>query len=86
MLCTKHHLAQEALDCVDEMVEYNCIGGKLNRGISVVHCTQAMAPGKVLAPEKVSILGWCIEWLQAFFLVADDIMDESITHRGQPCW
>ena len=32
------------------------------------------------------MLGWAIEWLQAFFLIADDIMDASPTRRGAPCW
>lgn len=32
------------------------------------------------------ILGWCVEFLQAFFLVTDDVMDGSTTRRGQPCW
>jgi farnesyl diphosphate synthase len=35
---------------------------------------------------SASALGWCVEWLQAFFLVADDKMDSSVTRRGKPCW
>ena len=35
---------------------------------------------------QAAALGWCIEFLQAFFLVADDLMDSSVTRRGNPCW
>jgi len=31
-------------------------------------------------------MGWCIEWLQGWLLVADDYMDSSLTRRGRPCW
>lgn len=38
------------------------------------------------AYKTTAALGWLTELLQAFFLVSDDIMDSSITRRGQPCW
>jgi farnesyl diphosphate synthase len=37
ILARDHQLPQEALDWVAASIEYNCLGGKLNRGISVVH-------------------------------------------------
>ncbi|KAL0398910.1 UNVERIFIED_CONTAM: Farnesyl pyrophosphate synthase [Sesamum radiatum] len=74
---------------VERMLDYNVPGGKLNRGLSVVDSYKLLKEGKDLTEEEVflaSALGWCIEWLQAYFLVLDDIMDGSHTRRGQPCW
>ena len=84
---------------VSEMLEYNVPGGKLNRGVSVVDTVRVLIANGA-GKERVNgedegeegvlfqarVVGWCIEWLQAFFLVADDIMDGSVTRRGQPCW
>lgn len=65
------------------------LAGKLNRGLSVVDSYQLLKEGKELTKDELFLafaLGWCIEWLQAYFLVLDDIMDNSVTRRGQPCW
>lgn len=84
----QYGLPQEAADWTSEMIEYNVPGGKLNRGLTVVHVLQAIRGDALTEAEahSAAVLGWCIEWLQAFFLVADDVMDGSITRRGQPCW
>jgi farnesyl diphosphate synthase len=51
--------------------------------------TASQLLGRPLTPEEfkhLATLGWLTELLQAFFLVSDDIMDSSITRRGEPCW
>lgn len=66
----------------------NTIGGKCNRGMSVPDSVSLLLE-KPLSEEQyfqAATLGWMTELLQAFFLVSDDIMDSSITRRGQPCW
>ncbi|KAF5381791.1 hypothetical protein D9615_005497 [Tricholomella constricta] len=86
--CKKEGLPTEALEWYRKNLDYNVPGGKLNRGISVVD-TAEILKGRSLTEEeyvKAAVLGWCVELLQAYFLVADDIMDASITRRSQPCW
>ncbi|CAM9195584.1 unnamed protein product [Chrysoparadoxa australica] len=86
-----HEAIPEQVEWVKNMLEYNVKGGKMNRGMGVIDVQQVFAnqAGRNLSTVEVcraSVLGWCIEWLQAFFLVADDIMDGSITRRDKPCW
>ncbi|XP_003227779.2 farnesyl pyrophosphate synthase [Anolis carolinensis] len=79
----------EAFSRLKEVVEYNAIGGKYNRGLTVVSAFGELAGPEQQDPKKFQhamVVGWCVELLQAFFLVADDIMDGSLTRRGHPCW
>lgn len=86
-----YELPDREIEWVRKMLDYNVCGGKMNRGLMVVECGREIfkAAGKPMTNEmltKFAILGWCIEWLQAWLLVADDFMDDSQTRRGQPCW
>lgn len=91
-LPTKYELPQESVEYIDRMIHYTVAGGKMNRGLSCVAVQQTFCKtkhGRDLNNSErcqAAALGWCIEFLQAFFLVADDIMDSSVTRRGQPCW
>ena len=90
-LKSTYDMPAEAVEWVRRMIEYNVKGGKLNRGLTVISVKRTIeaAKGKALSTRefaRTAVLGWCIEWLQAFFLVADDVMDDSVTRRGQPCW
>lgn len=71
-----------------QAINVNVPGGKLNRGLSVPDTGMALLK-QPLSDEQfkhLCTLGWLTELLQAFFLVSDDIMDSSVTRRGQPCW
>ncbi|KAL2051973.1 hypothetical protein ABVK25_007665 [Lepraria finkii] len=84
----QYNIPADALKWYEDSLNYNTMGGKLNRGISVPDSTSTLL-GAPLTKEDYHLtatLGWLTELLQAFFLVSDDIMDSSITRRGQPCW
>lgn len=88
-------LDNDRLPYVKEMMDTNCKGGKYNRGLSVVEIALEIA--RALRPtgspaelsrlvHDASVCGWAIEFMQAHFLVLDDIMDGSEMRRGNPCW
>ncbi|XP_005182435.1 uncharacterized protein LOC101895546 [Musca domestica] len=70
-------------------LEYNVPHGKLNRGLLTVLTYKNLVKSEDLTTENIKraqILGWCIEILHSFFLLYDDVMDNSSTRRGQTCW
>lgn len=86
-----YEMPQGEVDWVRRMLNYNVRGGKMNRGLMVVESGIQILEAKGLPATndqtvRLAILGWCIEWLQAWLLIADDFMDDSKTRRGQKCW
>ncbi|XP_074174982.1 farnesyl pyrophosphate synthase isoform X2 [Rhinolophus sinicus] len=81
--------ADDAIARLREVLEYNVLGGKYQRGLTVLVTLQALVEPKELDADsfqRALTVGWCVELLQAFFLVSDDIMDASLTRRGKSCW
>jgi len=77
-----------AASLLRECLNYNAYDGKKSRGKMVICTLHFLREGKPTDDEvkKAIYLGWCVEILQAFLLVADDIMDRSDLRRGRPCW
>ncbi|XP_015921433.1 farnesyl pyrophosphate synthase [Parasteatoda tepidariorum] len=70
-----------------KVLDYNMKSGKRNRGTAVVKAYKVLSNNATAEGIfHASILGWCVEMFQAFFIVADDIMDESVFRRGELCW
>ncbi|KAH8591161.1 farnesyl pyrophosphate synthetase [Bisporella sp. PMI_857] len=83
-----YKLPEEFVKWFKASLNANAIGGKCNRGMSVPDSVSMLREAPLSEQEyfEAATLGWMTELLQAFFLVSDDIMDSSITRRGQPCW
>ncbi|XP_026679490.1 farnesyl pyrophosphate synthase, partial [Diaphorina citri] len=65
-----------------KVLQYNVPSGKKNRGLALVVAYKMLAQPSELTPENLhlaQILGWCVEILQAFLLVMDDVMDNATT-------
>lgn len=93
-MINKYTMPNDATKHMNRMLNYTVPGGKLTRGLTVVNTTALIKNIKLNEQNKINndlfniscSVGWCIEFLQASFLVADDMMDGSITRRGKPCW
>jgi farnesyl diphosphate synthase len=70
------------LKCID----YNLQGGKMTRGRTFLYTLDNFLPDFPPNSQSFLSLAWCIELLQAFFLIADDIMDSSPMRRNRICW
>jgi farnesyl diphosphate synthase len=79
-----------AREWLKKVLEYNVPHGKKNRSLIIAssyrHLLGSDRPLTGDEVHKLQVLGWCVEMLQAWLLVADDIMDQSHTRRGKPCW
>lgn len=86
----RYNITQASIDRLDHMIKYNCTGGKFYRASVVLSTVRTLCDESDDDYNKYEhsaiVLGWCVEILQACFLVADDIMDQSTTRRGKPCW
>lgn len=87
---TQYQFPDTAIQRLHRMFDYNILGGKYYRACLVTSTIQSICQSKGLPIDKywesALQLGWAIEVLQAMFLVADDMMDKSLTRRGKPCW
>ncbi|XP_063711169.1 farnesyl pyrophosphate synthase-like [Symsagittifera roscoffensis] len=84
----------DVLERLRSLLDYTVPDGKLNRGLAVVQTYQLIENSrtdinddeKQALKEQAIYVGWAVEIMQAFFLIADDMMDHSETRRGKPCW
>ncbi|KAL9912455.1 farnesyl pyrophosphate synthase isoform 1-T1 [Glossina fuscipes fuscipes] len=79
--------SKDASTWLKKVLEYNVLHGKKFRGLLTVLTYKNLVKDITTENLKLAqILGWCLELLQCFLVLSDDIMDNSTTRRGQTCW
>ncbi|XP_059060873.1 uncharacterized protein LOC131853833 [Achroia grisella] len=79
----------EVANWIKKILDYNLEGGKKTRGLITVFSYEMLESPEKITEESLRqarIMGWCVEMLQAYLIMLDDIMDGSTTRRGVPCW
>ncbi|KAL6262268.1 hypothetical protein P5V15_007363 [Pogonomyrmex californicus] len=74
---------------VKKLLQYNVPNGKKVRSLALIYAYKSLASDDQLTEDNVClvrILAWCIELLQTYMLILDDIEDQSLFRRGQSCW
>lgn len=74
-------------DRIDKLFDHSVCGGKYKRSILLVEAYKALGGRQDEERMKmVTNIAACLELLQSFFLIEDDVMDEGVNRRGKPCW
>lgn len=84
----EYKLPQHVMEYLENMIDYNVSSGKLTRGITTLSTVYELCSNNPTETQikEACILGWAIEWMQACFLLLDDIMDRSEMRRNKVCW
>ncbi|KAF7683504.1 Farnesyl diphosphate synthase [Astathelohania contejeani] len=75
-------IQERTLKDILEYIDYNLEGGKLIRLNLFEYAIRHLHTDT----QEYKLLGFCIELLHAVLLVVDDVMDNSSTRRGKPCY
>lgn len=86
-----YELPEKEVMWITRSLNYNTLGGKMNRGLITVEAGRELMLHQGRTPtshdlHRFAVLGWAVEFLQACMLMADDMVDGSLTRRGEPCW
>ncbi|XP_011175170.1 farnesyl pyrophosphate synthase [Solenopsis invicta] len=89
MEMAKNLITPDVADWIEKMLQYTVPGGKKIRSLTLIYAYKSLVSKDQLTEDNirlVRILAWCVELMQASLIVIEDIQNQSLLRRGQPCW